>query len=494
MAEISLLERAGKLQENAAMAGQNLHIAQKRDELRYAKTRSGGFVPQVLRFETGTYVYVKSLAGATGTMPKARVEILRVKEVRDSGVIILEGADRVTTRENALNLSPCHLKIKRDLVAEARLRAEAIPSVDLHCQVCCLPNQEATMLICEGCSKGFHMGCIRMTRVPDGLWWCNNCKATGVDKAQEQEQEQVEEYKKGRAKPKIKVFTVEKILEHRETTSKKGAFKIEYKVRWEGYDPSQDTWEPAESFFDKGMINDYHKRLVTGHVAAAAAQVQPAVTKEEARSLGCEGLRDIKNKADFKWISSQQARALMGKLLPGRWDLATTDRLGHHCPGGCRFDAWAGTLGQISKEAALALHKALDYSMISSIIAMHAPGEKEVRAAKGLERIHCWGRKTKAQGKGASMAWIESEWADGELQLDATLPSTFEELRKAAPELIILVPRAELIDIIFPLAVRTARIKTCCLVPSTWLQTKEGPRADWVANLKRYCNMRTIQV
>ena len=58
----------------------------------------------------------------------------------------------------------------------------------------------------------------------------------------------------------------------------------------------------------------------------------------------------------------------------------------------------------------------------------------------------------------------------------------------------VLVPGSDVIDIMLPLAVRTARSMTCCLVPTTWQQQAEGPRADWIANLKRYCNLRTIAV
>ena len=57
-----------------------------------------------------------------------------------------------------------------------------------------------------------------------------------------------------------------------------------------------------------------------------------------------------------------------------------------------------------------------------------------------------------------------------------------------------MAPKEELIDIVLPLAVRTARVKICCLVPTAWLQHEEGPRANWIVNLRRFCNLSMVPV
>jgi hypothetical protein len=41
--------------------------------------------------------------------------------------------------------------------------------------------------------------------------------------------------------------------------------QVEYLVEWEGYDPSEATWEPAEHLIKQGLqplIDDYHERLL----------------------------------------------------------------------------------------------------------------------------------------------------------------------------------------------------------------------------------------
>ena len=492
LAERSILERAKKLEENAHAAGQNLHIAQKRDELRYAKTRSGAYVPQVLHFKAGDYVYTKNLAGSTGSTPKAREEILRVKEVRGSGVLILEGADGVTTSENAINCSPCHLPIKRNPTVEARLRAKARPTIDLPCQICCLPDRAATMLLCDGCQKGYHMECLKpaLTKIPKGYWWCSNCLLTGVDKAFPPEEESEPTEEKG------VYLEVEKLLRHRKSQTREGEF--EYKIRWKGYKAKDDTWEPASNV-TPDLLDEYHSRpkVQATMVAAATKIIMPDITEEEARSLGSKGLTDIKSTGDFKWISHQQAKTVLNKLLPGTWSMAEASQLGHRCPGGCRFDYKTGVLERITQEASKTLEKELDYSKLASIITMHAPAEGQPRARKGTELVQNWRRKVIGVGNvNINRNWIKDEWdQEQELQLDVTLPGTFSHLRKDfAPQMMVIAPKEELADIILPLAVRTARRITCCLISKEWSRQEKGPRADWLFNLRRYCNMQAIPV
>ena len=230
-------------------------------------------------------------------------------------------------------------------------------------------------------------------------------------------------------------------------------------------------------------------------MVAAAARILPDITAEEMRALGFKGLSDIKHGDDFKWISSQQAKTVLNKLLPGSWSTAQATELGHHCPGGCRYDARTGTLREITAGAAQALHKTLDYGQVATIATIQASTADRRRALAG--QILCWRRKIQERRKTTvNHTWIQEEWEEAkEMICDVTLPRSFSQLAKEwAPQLIVVAPRDELIDIILPLAVRIARRMTCCLVPTEWQQNAQGPRADWIANLRRYCNLRTVQV
>ena len=47
--------------------------------------------------------------------------------------------------------------------------------VDLCCEVCGSPEKWDSMLLCSECTKGFHLDCIGLGRVPKGPWFCSDC-------------------------------------------------------------------------------------------------------------------------------------------------------------------------------------------------------------------------------------------------------------------------------------------------------------------------------
>ena len=53
-----------------------------------------------------------------------------------------------------------------------------------YCQLCHLGDNESSLLLCDGCDKGYHTYCFKpvLTDVPEGDWYCYECvnKATGV--------------------------------------------------------------------------------------------------------------------------------------------------------------------------------------------------------------------------------------------------------------------------------------------------------------------------
>ena len=84
-------ERAQMFAREMPMAMRNLQIAQHRDQLRYATTRGGSYRPRQRKFEVGDYVYMRRQQQTTldpGTNPR----ILRVKAIRDNGILELQGA------------------------------------------------------------------------------------------------------------------------------------------------------------------------------------------------------------------------------------------------------------------------------------------------------------------------------------------------------------------------------------------------------------------
>ncbi|GIL61968.1 hypothetical protein Vafri_16218 [Volvox africanus] len=68
-----------------------LLIVPYHDSLRYARLRGGAILPRMRRFEIGDYVYYRNTSARTALDPEAKPEILRMVEVRPTGVMVLEG-------------------------------------------------------------------------------------------------------------------------------------------------------------------------------------------------------------------------------------------------------------------------------------------------------------------------------------------------------------------------------------------------------------------
>ncbi len=132
-----VLARSHDMRRNIAIAGDNLAIAQHRDTRRYAYLRGGGYHPRIRRFEIGDYVYYRNTSKESGSKPPV---ILRVVEVRPSGVLMLQGYDGLVMSAHCTHCAPCHVPIKDETVDPRLVRPPAL----LPCQVCSSPDHDGT--------------------------------------------------------------------------------------------------------------------------------------------------------------------------------------------------------------------------------------------------------------------------------------------------------------------------------------------------------------
>jgi transposase InsO family protein len=178
-AAVYILMRAELLQRNCTVAMHNLQSAQHRDTLRYRQVRSGLYRPSLFKFNVGDYVYVRRQNASNTLMSEARPGIFRCLEVRDSGVLVLQGKCGSTMEVNQQNCAPCML-MNIDGRFDHSLR---VPGADEHCVVCESADDEAIMLMCDGCGKGYHTYCLMppLSHVPDvEVWVCPQCEGNGV--------------------------------------------------------------------------------------------------------------------------------------------------------------------------------------------------------------------------------------------------------------------------------------------------------------------------
>ncbi|GFS02191.1 bromodomain adjacent to zinc finger domain protein 2B [Elysia marginata] len=78
--------------------------------------------------------------------------------------------------------SPAQLSLCTQLLAKSISWEKSIMRVT--CQICRKDDNEAELLLCDGCDKGYHTYCFRpqMQDIPEGDWYCFECvsKATGI--------------------------------------------------------------------------------------------------------------------------------------------------------------------------------------------------------------------------------------------------------------------------------------------------------------------------
>ncbi len=113
------------------MAMENLSIAQHRDTLQYAHTRGGSYKPKVKQFDVGDFVYLQRQPNDTLDTSSSHT-ILRIKAIRPSGVLELQGVNGRTIQDYSKNCVFCHLPNWDPTI----ITSTWIPPLDYPCQVC----------------------------------------------------------------------------------------------------------------------------------------------------------------------------------------------------------------------------------------------------------------------------------------------------------------------------------------------------------------------
>jgi hypothetical protein len=134
-------------------------------------------VAAIYSFQIGDFVWVKAASVRPDAIePLARDSILKVIEVRPSGVLVLTGKCGTKCVVNAINCRKCHLSIQDDAVTNPNPW-----TTDLYCQVCTAANREHDMLLCDSCNMGYHYDCLGLRSLPkDPQWFCGPCLKAGV--------------------------------------------------------------------------------------------------------------------------------------------------------------------------------------------------------------------------------------------------------------------------------------------------------------------------
>jgi hypothetical protein len=129
----------------------------------------------VKQFDVGDFVYLQRQLNDTLDTSSSRT-ILRIKAIKPSGVLELQGANGRTIRDHSKNCVPCHLPNLDPTI----ITSTWIPTLDYPCQVCQRIDDVDQMLICDNCNGGYHLFCLKpkLTQIHAGNWYCSSCFPT----------------------------------------------------------------------------------------------------------------------------------------------------------------------------------------------------------------------------------------------------------------------------------------------------------------------------
>lgn len=474
------LARAELVRRNCVIAGNNLRIAQQRDSLRYARVRGGDYLPRLRRFEVGDFVWVKRAQKSTLDI-RARPLILRVLEVRPSGVLLLQGRCTQTVAVHSSSCAPCHLP-DIDPRMDPML---AVPGEEFPCDVCHSPGDAEYMLLCDGCGKGCHTYCAMppLDAIPEGNWLCSDCLAQGVTV------EQVEE-------------------QHRE------------QLELEQQQQKADELSPAQQ-----KAKQLHGRLVTKVFRDPATRRhrpfwgQLSFPAEAGRGAS---LRVIYEDGDSETCTVQSVRKKRIKLMPEGAQLPE----GISIPGAVMQVAGSLTLysGPMSSRLPaswdLQTRQGVERALITLMPGEYAPGHLTRIARCIRERLEGSGEKgwvpTLAEEMGplarvvdfsgchsfldpfsgagniaaffAAMGYrvlqndLDPKWVGADLQADALQPAFYA----AHPaQVVVTSPPFDVLDIAAPLAAAAAAAVACLHVPGHYISSATRPRQQWLHELQR---------
>ncbi|KAH9574225.1 hypothetical protein CY35_01G045500 [Sphagnum magellanicum] len=130
---------------------------------------------RVRQFDVSDFVYLQQQPNDTLNTSFGRT-ILRIKVIRPSRVLELQGADRRIIQDHSKNCAPCHLPNLDPTI----ITSTWIPPLNYPCQVCQRTNDADQMLLCDNCNDGYHLFCLKpkLTQVPTGNGYYSSCSPT----------------------------------------------------------------------------------------------------------------------------------------------------------------------------------------------------------------------------------------------------------------------------------------------------------------------------
>lgn len=488
----SLRQRASLLKRLCATAAHNLAIAQHRDTLRYAKVRSGGYVPRLLKFKVGDYVYVRQPNHEYTLDAAAQPHILRVHKLGDQGGLKLQGRCGTVVSVHAENCAPCHLQVVDGSVDHSRAR----PSIHKACEVCAMPDHWEVMLLCKACGRGWHTFCLdpEPEGVPEGDFFCPLCDKSGYKAVQGPREFQ--DLSKGRNKGKgtDKQLTTMQQREVEECRQLHGRVKVLHSL-------SRDKGQQVtllgkltflgEELFPKclqvswsdGTVEKLDLRAAKrGLQSPEATALEEAAMEAEAaaKANAVAAAVAIRHEGGelpgrWDWHDGHDVSRIMKRLMPGKWEAVHCTRLFNSRPGTAAYveQVKERQHAKSAVERIKLLMKVVNLKLASCLV--------DPWGDMMGDRAGAWA------DAGLRVMRNSHRHMEGfELNGDALQPGWYKDVA-SRKELgtIVSTPWARNLDIAAPLATRFVSEAVMLEVPVSWVTCAPPARAAWLEELRQ---------
>jgi hypothetical protein len=441
-AAVDLKARTAWVKQAGVMVDSALAMAQHRDTLRYAKVRSGAYMPRLHRYMPGDYVYVRKpgtqALGAANLQQLPQDKVLKVLEVRTGGVVRLIGRDAATTDVQVTQLAPCHL-LGIDGNINATLQR---PSKDLACKVCNHPDQEDRMLLCDACGTGWHTHCLspQMTDIPEGNWYCPGCTGTTHQHIEKNTQE-----------APVSAEELDGSWYMQTSTTKQGGMVSKYaKILRVS---AVSTARPYELRFQDGTTTRVATRVALR--GAMPRGFEPPTVQQCTVAAAME----LPEVVDYS--TETAARSVLNTLMPGHWHTGYANAL----MAASKMDIAgpAGTAEHVGR-----LLEAVDLSRYGSL------------SIVGTELTEPIATRLEAGCAHMDARILTNEGLEWHLH-----PGPYRAARKANKlGVIIAAPSQHVIDIVVALSCMYAMHLACILVPVTYISHAPAARYQFLAELR----------
>jgi len=506
-----LCARAAIVKHNCAYAAHNIDIAQHRQSLRYALTRSGNYKSNVLRYEPGDYVYLNKSRKHDMDVT-TRATILKVLEISPLGVATLQGRNEHTCKRHIRNLAPCHLN-------NIDPTTSPVDKVDdIACRVCNHTDGEETMVLCDACNAGYHTTCMEppLDAVPDGDFFCPDCAEAHANAEP----------------PAVDVPDSRARTQHLEGIALEGArilrranaavapvVGVVHFLGAELDNPRRFEVTYTDQRVEQLSIQEVRMCLLPPNATEADIQARikrQTATRRSARQHAPRALAlAARAPVDSAWDLTSRDGILraVSNLMPGIWTEG-------HCT---KLSNTVRRIRQITSSA-----RENPNSPSFDAVPTSWPDETSIEEARTLSRMR-WGtqivvtmpdevRLLAAHVDLAALGHTWDLWAGtGTIQrtlahhhvtvrsndlnplmprmhtrLDATEPTSYAIWQRAGLDCVISSPMFALLDIALPLAVHFCRQAVCMHVPATYYTDATSQRLAYLRNLESQKRLRTI--